>query len=174
MTEIGITSVELSPVVETRLKGSIGIPLHGINYKIKPKGKDKKVGELFVASPITHIREIIGGVEKGVELDEEGYFATGDIAEVDATNRYYLKGRIKDIISKCQRTTIELLTLLWLRKISHHSNNISTSFSHLMKVIQYLWITVTELYSLREEHRRVAMTVKSKNLIVQSLSLSKF
>lgn len=97
MTELGITSVELSPVVELRLKGSIGIPLHGVSYKIKP-GKNKNSGELFVKSGITHIREIIGGVEKETELDEEGYFATGDIAEVDATNRFYLKGRIKDVI----------------------------------------------------------------------------
>lgn len=98
MTEIGITSVELSPQVEMRLKGSIGIPFHGVSYKIKPNGKGKNTGELFVKSGITHIREIIGGVEKSITLDEEGYFATGDIAEVDATNRYYLKGRIKDII----------------------------------------------------------------------------
>ena len=98
MTELGVTSVELSPEVELRLKGSIGIPLHGVSYKIKPNGKKKDTGELFVKSGITHIREIINGEEKGVDLDNEGYFATGDIAEVDATNRYYLKGRIKDII----------------------------------------------------------------------------
>ena len=98
MTEIGITSVELSPVVELRLKGSIGIPFHGISYKIKPTNKDKNSGELFVKSGITHVREIIGGEEKETVLDEEGYFATGDIAEVDHTNRYYLKGRIKDVI----------------------------------------------------------------------------
>jgi hypothetical protein len=29
MTEIGVTSVELSPRVEDRLKGSIGHPLYG-------------------------------------------------------------------------------------------------------------------------------------------------
>ncbi len=98
MTEIGITSVELAPQVELRLKGSIGIPLHGVQYKIKPRGKEANTGELFVKSKITHIREIIGGEEKATTLDEEGYFATGDIAEVDATNRYYLKGRIKDVI----------------------------------------------------------------------------
>ena len=98
MTEIGITSVELSPIVELRLKGSIGVPFHGIEYKIKPQGKNPNVGELFVKSKITHIREIIGGEEKETTLDENGFFATGDIAEVDATNRYYLKGRIKDVI----------------------------------------------------------------------------
>lgn len=98
MTEIGITSVELSPEVETRLKGSIGVPFHGVEYKIKSAGKNKNSGELFVKSKITHIREIIGGEEKETVLDADGYFATGDIAEVDATNRYYLKGRIKDVI----------------------------------------------------------------------------
>ena len=98
MTEIGITSVELSPLVELRLKGSIGIPFHGVEYKIKPTGKAQNSGELLVKSKITHVREIIGGEEKDVELDSEGFFATGDIAEVDATNRYYLKGRIKDVI----------------------------------------------------------------------------
>lgn len=97
MTELGITSVELSPVVELRLKGSIGIPFYGVSYKIKA-AKGKTAGELFVKSDITHVREIIGGEEKETVLDEDGYFATGDIAEVDATNRYYLKGRIKDVI----------------------------------------------------------------------------
>ena len=98
MTEIGITSVELSPIVELRLKGSIGIPLHGVSYKIKSTNGNPNSGELLVKSPITHIREIIGGVEKKTELDKDGYFSTGDIAEVDATNRFYLKGRIKDVI----------------------------------------------------------------------------
>lgn len=97
MTEIGVTSVELSPEVEIRLKGSIGKPLHGVSYKIKNPDK-KKQGELFVKSEAIHIREIIGGVEQDTILDEEGYFATGDIAEKDAQNRYYIKGRIKDII----------------------------------------------------------------------------
>ena len=99
MTEIGVTSVELSPDVEIRLKGSIGKPLHGVSYKIKANDKKKKnQGELFVKSNAIHIREIIGGEERDTELDDEGYFATGDIAEKDASNNYYIKGRIKDII----------------------------------------------------------------------------
>lgn len=92
MTEIGVTSVELSPEVEVRLKGSIGKPLHGVTYKID------KTGELLVKSPTIHIREIINGVEQKATLTEDGYFRTGDIAEIDATGGYYLKGRIKDII----------------------------------------------------------------------------
>ena len=123
MTEIGVTSVELSPVVELRLKGSIGIPLHGVSYKIKSNTKNQNVGELFVKSPITHVREIIGGVEKEVQLDKDGYFSTGDIAEVDATNRYYLKGRIKDIIINSDGENIFPDELeIFFRKVEHVNN----------------------------------------------------
>lgn len=92
MTEIGVSSVELSPEVEIRLKGRIGHPLHGVEYRI-----DEKNGELLVKSDAIHIKEIIGGVEKYTEL-EDGFFRTGDIVECDAQNGYYIKGRIKDII----------------------------------------------------------------------------
>ena len=95
MTEIGVTSVELSPEVEIRLKGRIGKPLHGVEYKIDGKGQS---GELLVKSPTIHVREIINGVEQPATLTEDGFFRTGDIAEKDATGGWYLKGRIKDII----------------------------------------------------------------------------
>ena len=95
MTEIGVTSVELSPLVEVRLKGRIGRPLHNVIYKIDGGGTS---GELLVKSPTVHIREIINGVEQPATLTEDGFFRTGDIAEIDATGGYYLKGRIKDII----------------------------------------------------------------------------
>ncbi len=95
MTEIGVTSVELSADVLVRLKGRIGRPLHGVEYKIEGGAK---TGELLVKSPTVHVREIINGVEQPATLTEDGYFRTGDIAEKDATGGYYLKGRIKDII----------------------------------------------------------------------------
>jgi len=92
MTEIGVTSVELSSDVNERLKCSIGKPLHDVEYKMS------KDSELLVKSPALHIREIIGGKEQGTQLNDEGYFQTGDIAEQKEDGRYYLKGRIKDII----------------------------------------------------------------------------
>lgn len=123
MTEIGITSVELSPIVELRLKGSIGIPLHGISYKIVGSAKNPNSGELLVKSPITHIREIIGGVEKETTLDKDGYFSTGDIAEVDATNRYYLKGRMKDVIINADGENIFPDELeIFFKKVAHVLN----------------------------------------------------
>ena len=123
MTEIGITSVELSPIVELRLKGSIGIPLHGISYKINGSAKNPNSGELLVKSPITHIREIIGGVERETTLDKDGYFSTGDIAEVDPTNRYYLKGRMKDVIINSDGENIFPDELeIFFKKIAHVQN----------------------------------------------------
>lgn len=92
MTEIGVTSVELSENVSDRLKCSIGKPLHEVEYKLSNEG------ELLVKSSAIHVREIIGGKEQTPCFDQDGYFATGDIAEVQEDGRYYLKGRIKDII----------------------------------------------------------------------------
>ena len=98
MTEAGVTSVELSDDVEIRLKGSIGRPLHGVEYKLINTSKlEPNVGELLIKSPITHCYEIIDG-ERRVPEFEDGFMHTGDIASVDETGRYYLKGRIKDII----------------------------------------------------------------------------
>lgn len=98
MTEAGVVSVELSPRVEYRLKGSIGKPLHGVEFKLRNTTKlHPNVGELMIKSNITHQREIINGVEQTPELID-GFMPTGDIASVDETGFYYIKGRIKDII----------------------------------------------------------------------------
>ena len=90
MTEIGVTSVELSNDVKVRLCGRIGHPLHNVEYKINEEN------ELLVKSPTIHIREIIAGEEKATKLDN-GYFHTGDIVAQE-DNGYLIKGRMKDVI----------------------------------------------------------------------------
>lgn len=98
MTEAGVTSVELSHKVEYRLKGSIGRPLFGVEYKLADTTKlHPDTGELLIKSPITHVREIINGVEQTASL-EDGWLRTGDIASVDEKGFYFIKGRIKDVI----------------------------------------------------------------------------
>lgn len=99
MTELGVTSVDLSPNVEQRLKGSIGKPLYGIEYKIRPLngGEESNSGELLVRSKITHEREYLGGALQRLKT-EDGFFATGDVAYVDNEGCYYIKSRIKDTI----------------------------------------------------------------------------
>ena len=90
MTEIGVTSVELSSDVKVRLCGRIGHPLHNVEYKINDDN------ELLVKSPTIHVREIIAGVEKETVLDK-GYFHTGDIVAKE-DDGYLIKGRMKDVI----------------------------------------------------------------------------
>ena len=90
MTEIGVTSVELSNDVKVRLCSRIGHPLHGVEYKINNDN------ELLVKSPTIHIREIIAGEEKVTKLDN-GYFHTGDIVSKEEDG-YLIKGRMKDVI----------------------------------------------------------------------------
>ena len=91
MTEIGITSVELSPKVTQRNKAAIGKPLTNVEYKLEN-------GELLVKAPQIHAETLINGkIEKAV-LDDNGYFHTGDIAEVDNEGNYYIKGKSKDVI----------------------------------------------------------------------------
>ena len=91
MTEVGVTSVELSPDVKQRLNGYIGKPLNGVEYKV-----NEADNELLIKSPTIHIREIIAGVEKETVLDN-GYFHTGDIVNKCETG-YMMKGRMKDVI----------------------------------------------------------------------------
>lgn len=105
MSEIGVTSVETSEDVIKRLKGSIGKPLYGVEYKIAPisvdsekKNKEESIGELLVRSPFLHVKTIEDGKEVPANLDEEGFYHTGDLAKVDKTGRYYIKGRVKELI----------------------------------------------------------------------------
>ena len=102
MTEIGVTSVEMSPRVEQRLRSSIGKPFYGVEYKIGEQGKTidesgQVSGQLYVRSPIIHEKEIVGGVRQSTKT-EDGFFPTGDIASVDTAGNYFIKGRIKDTI----------------------------------------------------------------------------
>ena len=101
MTEVGITSVERSPDVDTRLRGSIGQAFDGVNYRVVDSHgevcKPNVPGELQIKSNIVHGREIIGGVMKYVDWPD-GFFPSGDIAYMDEDGRVYLRGRIKDTI----------------------------------------------------------------------------
>lgn len=91
MTEIGITSVELSPSVIQRNKASVGKPLYDIEYKLKN-------GELLVKSPQIHSEILVDGNPQKAILDEEGYFHTGDIASIDEDGYTYIKGKLKDVV----------------------------------------------------------------------------
>ena len=102
MTEVGITSVELSTDVERRLQCSIGHPFYGVEYKIVPIGDkassdEVETGELYIRSGIVHEKEFRGGALVRMNY-EDGWFRTEDIAGRDEQGGYYIKGRTKDTI----------------------------------------------------------------------------
>ena len=98
MTEVGITSVELSSSVKSRLTGSVGRPLSMAEYKVKPNGKDPNTGELFIRTEAIHIGRMEGGALVAADTDADGWYATGDIVRLGSNGRMYVKGRTKDVI----------------------------------------------------------------------------
>jgi acyl-CoA synthetase (AMP-forming)/AMP-acid ligase II len=100
MTEIGVTSVELSPGSKTAQGLDRPSALWGMEYKIVPTpGAKEGQGELWVKSPTIHKEEIIGGVRKNDRLDPKMAIIRRAISpEKDATGAYYIKGRSKDTI----------------------------------------------------------------------------
>ncbi len=91
MTEIGITSVELSPNVKQRNRGSCGKALVNVEYKIENN-------ELLVKSPYLHTYRLINGEKVDADIDKDGYFHTGDLALLDDEGYLFIKGKCKDVI----------------------------------------------------------------------------
>lgn len=90
MTEIGISSVELSMSRAALNSGSIGAPFGMTEYKI-----DDKTGELLVKSKTMAYKIIQGDSETLTNFDE--FFNTHDLATCKG-GRYYLDGRRDDLI----------------------------------------------------------------------------
>ena len=88
MTEVGITSVELSNNLKHLSRGSIGKPLPYVNYRIDEEGT------LFVSSKAMS-RYIIEG-DRTINNKDKEYF-THDISKVIG-DRYYLEGREDDLL----------------------------------------------------------------------------
>lgn len=90
MTELGITSVELSSNKMLLCSGSIGVPFGMTEYKI-----DEETGELLVRSKTMAARILQGDRETVTDYNE--FFNTHDLASV-SDGRYYLDGRRDDLI----------------------------------------------------------------------------
>lgn len=88
MSEIGITSVEISRKACERIEGSIGKPFDSVEYKI---GEENK---LFVRGKSICRSVIIEGEEHFID----GFFDTGDVMERDKRGCYHIKGRISDVV----------------------------------------------------------------------------
>lgn len=88
MSEIGITSVELGKRIKDRLKASIGMPFSSVEYKVGAEGT------LLVKGDSLCDRMVVDG--EIIPMDE--WFSTGDVMTVDEDGRYYISGRLSDVV----------------------------------------------------------------------------
>lgn len=87
MSEIGITSVELSRRAETRIKGSIGRPVPSVQYRLEE-------GRLFVRGGSLCERILLNGAP--IPMDQ--WFDTGDLMRIDGRGHYFVEGRVSDVV----------------------------------------------------------------------------
>lgn len=97
MTETGVTSVELSNDIETRLRSSVGVPFQSIEYRIQPLEGESGVGELFISGQSLHSGKMVDGKYIRRDPEKDKWFATGDIARIE-DGRLYIEGRLKEVI----------------------------------------------------------------------------
>lgn len=90
MTEIGITSVELSYNASTRIKRFIGKPFETVKYKINDES------QLLVKSD--GICKKIITKDNVVEINHNEYFNTFDIVKQDKKSNYLIEGRTDDVV----------------------------------------------------------------------------
>ena len=91
MTEVGITSVELSHKPLVRMKSRVGRAFDTVKYKIDG---DKKDGEILVSGSSVYSGHMSGG--RYVKRKDE-WFRTGDIGNLEDAS-LYIDGRIKEVI----------------------------------------------------------------------------
>lgn len=89
MTEVGITSVEMSMKKQQRNLASVGMPFSCVDYRISPEG------ELLIRSKARAARIITAGAV--TETDYDAWFCSHDMAK-QVGGRYYLQGRADDLI----------------------------------------------------------------------------
>ncbi len=88
MSEIGITSVELSLDIKDRMLGSIGKPFNSVEYRIDKDSRLQVRGESVCRKVIVD----------GELLENDGWFDTGDIMHGTSDGRYYIDGRASDVV----------------------------------------------------------------------------
>lgn len=99
MTETAITSVETSMKLGARVSGSVGCPLPSAEYKVIPVDeKNLNRGEMAIRGKSIHVARLVDGQLAPADLDEEGWYRTGDVVRQESGGRMFVEGRIKEII----------------------------------------------------------------------------
>ncbi|MCQ2146084.1 MAG: AMP-binding protein [Bacteroidales bacterium] len=100
---IGYGSTECAPLISAACVGktavgSIGLPCHGVEMKLADVNPETGEGEICVRGD-----NVMLGYYKDPErtrkaIDDEGWYHTNDLACMDAKGRYYIKGRLNNMI----------------------------------------------------------------------------
>jgi len=88
----------LNAVVGKTEVGSTGVPAYGVELKLHNVNPETGEGEIIARGP-----NVMMGYYKEPELTAEvmspgGWFHTGDLASIDAKGRFFIKGRLKNVI----------------------------------------------------------------------------
>ena len=97
MTETGIDSVELSNDIDLCLDASVGKPFEPLEYRIAAQNEGDKMGELQIRGEAVHSGRMVDGVYIARETANGGWFPSGDMVR-EQDGRYYIEGRLKDVI----------------------------------------------------------------------------
>jgi acyl carrier protein len=92
MTETGITSVEMSPRIQDRLNGSVGMAFRSVSYSIE--GGEDGTGELVITGSSIYSAQLADG--RSIPRKHDG-FNSGDIGRLES-GRLFIEGRLKDVI----------------------------------------------------------------------------
>ena len=100
---VGYGLTETSPLLsftlgKTRVPGSIGVPVYGVELKLDNINPQTGEGEIVAKGP-----NVMMGYYKDPErtkeaFTEDGYFRTNDLASVDEKGRFRIKGRLNNMI----------------------------------------------------------------------------
>ncbi len=88
MSEIGITSVDLSRNMGDRVKGSIGHPFDSVQYRIDCDGRLLVRGDSLCSAMMID----------GENCPMGEWFNTGDLMTCDEKGHYYIAGRASDLV----------------------------------------------------------------------------
>jgi len=82
--------------------GSVGSPIAGVEVQIAPDGeilvRGENVSTGYYQPPGDDVHAGAGGSGAGRGMDDDGWLHTGDIGEMDAHGRLFIKGRKKEMI----------------------------------------------------------------------------
>ena len=78
--------------------GSTGLPCHGVQVRLDNVNPETGMGEILAKGP-----NVMMGYYKDYErtqsvLSQDGWFRTGDLASMDAKGRFFIRGRLRNMI----------------------------------------------------------------------------